>query len=166
MVNKLIIISVFLLFSSSLVADEVTVFYNANQTIQNESIVKKNGHKLLFLQMDLLEELQHNHSKKININHQKTLAEIFRIHGFEKLIAMKSDERALLVLRHFNNIGVDLHGNALSDINNKELQRAVKILRFANEQGVTQDMLPAVIFKGNLYRNVTNYGFLFNGKNQ
>jgi len=158
-----LIISI-LVFSNKSFADEITIFYNNGQSISDENIVKKNGHSLKYLRMDLIEDLEKEASKRANETHKFLLDEVTEEHGLQALMLMSEQKRNDIVMQKFKNSGIDLLHSEMTQEHINDVKKATDILQYASNQGVTAEMLPAIIFKGNLYRNVTNFTFLFKKK--
>jgi hypothetical protein len=151
---------------SAISAEEITVFYKGKPTIKDTELVKENGHSIVYLQMDLINDIEDEVSERSTQTHKAQLNDIVNKYGREKLMAMSHSDRSELFLKEFTNSGINLYKTEMSQQDIAQIKKATKIIEFANEQGVTPDMLPAILFKGNLYRNVTTYAFLFKEENK
>ncbi len=158
-----ILMTILLCFISTkfISADEIIVFYNQKPTIKDAEIVKKHGHTLRYMQMDMIKDIEEETSQRTTETHQHQMKEIVKKYGAKKLMALSDTDRTRLFLTEFKRKGIDIYRAEINQKNMDRVKKAVKILEFANEQGVTRAMLPAIIFKDKLYRNVTTYAFLF-----
>ena len=135
------------------IASEMKVYLHKEhiEKIIGSDEVKAKGHKINFIYLDRLTELEDQVSKRVTDDYQPGIDEIIAKVGLEELMAMDDVERTELFMKRFTQMKMkpitpkSVLPSELSDI-----RHAVADVIDAEEQGITEDQLPAVIFNGKL----------------
>ena len=149
-----VLLSSFLLFlSQQSHAFEIKVYLHKEhiEKIIGIEEVKAQGHTINFIYLDRLEELEDQISQRVTGDYQESIDKIIDDVGLDNLIAMDDIERTEFFMRRFVQMNLQpvspksVRPSELSDI-----RFAIGEIIKAEEQGIDDGMLPAVLAKGKL----------------
>ncbi len=147
-------ISLLLLFSHVVMASEMKVFLNKQHADQIMGIneAKAFGYKINFIYLDRIDEVQDQVSQRVTDQYQPAIDAVIAEIGLEKLMAMSDIERTDFFMKQFATMKVrPVTPSSVLPSELDDIKHAVSDVNQAEEEGITDEMLPAVILKGQLY---------------
>lgn len=159
-----ILVSIFLCFSGFASADTIEVFTRNDFTIKGHQEAKDNGHNIITYQMDGVDVIQEKMAKRANKQLKTHIDALVKKVGLDKLVKMTEFNRNQLLLKQLKNNGIDtqsLSHSLVTQQDREKIKHAIQDLVYAENNGITEKMLPAIIFKGRLYKNTSNIAVLF-----
>ncbi len=154
-IKTCVFITLSLLLSKGAFANEIKLFLNQGQADQIIGIkeAKASGFSINYIYLDRIEEIQDRISQRVTQKYQPAIDAIVAEVGLDALSAMGDIERTEFFMKEFAKLNV--HAVTPSEILPSELddvKYAISELNQAEEQGITSEMLPAVILNGRLYQ--------------
>lgn len=159
------LISMFLISSLGVIhADTIEVFTKHDTPINGSNEAKEKGHSVIIYYMDGVEFIQDKLAQRANKKLQSIIADLEKKEGLEKLVQMTEFERNQLLLNRLKRANINpqsLSQSLVTPNDREQIKKAFQDLIYAENHGVTEMMLPAVIFRGRLYQNVSTLSVLF-----
>ena len=147
------------MLSQAVLADEtkeIKVYLHKEHTEKIIGLTKAKayGHTVNFIFLDRLDEIQNQISDRVTQEYQSATDAVIAEVGLEALMSMSDIERTEFFMKQFEKMKVKPITPATvftSEID--DVKHAVTDASKAEEQGITADMLPAVVIKGRLYQH-------------
>ena len=159
LINQGLVIGILMLSTcTQSYARDITIYLNKTHeaSIQGMEQAKENGHRVSLVYMDKLQQLEEQTSARITADYQHTIDAITREIGLDTLMAMDDHSRTELFMQKIVEHGMlPLSAETLNQPEIDEINEAGKQLLKADEQGITAEMLPAILIDGRLYENNT-----------
>jgi len=147
----------FLLSLQTVLADNtIDVFLTHGMKITGIDEAQNKGLSISYHYLDGVEQIEQRMSKKATQKLKQEIKNIVDQVGLKKLSTMTDFERNQLLLKHMKSVGVDLEQirhSLVTPQDRDDINQALQVLVYANEQGITKAMLPALIFRGHLLKN-------------
>ncbi|MCF6204050.1 MAG: hypothetical protein L3J59_10350 [Methylococcaceae bacterium] len=159
MIKSLHKIMFFLVISTSTYAETVEVFLNTDMKVTGVEEIKDAGHTVVYFYLDKIEVIEKELANKATQKYQNEIDSLVKKVGLKKLVGMTEFERNELFLKHLNDSGISVESLSKATVTANDREEVNKVLNeliYAEDNGVTKKMLPALIFKGRLYKNTEN----------
>lgn len=144
--------------------NRIEVFLTHDMEITGIKKAQDKGLSITYHYFDGVEKVEERMSEKATLKLKKEIKAIVDDIGLKKLSTMTEFERNQLLLKHIGSVGVDLEQirhSLVSPQDRDDINRALQILVYANEQGITKEMLPALLFRGHLLKNTSDVSKAF-----
>lgn len=148
-------ITLLLLLSHAVFASEIKVFLNKEHADQVMGVpeAKASGFTINYIYLDRIKEVQDQISKRVTENYQPAIDAVVANIGLEALMAMGDIERTEFFMREFAKMKVKpVTPSTILPSELDDVKYAISDVNQAEEQGITPEMLPAVILNGQLYK--------------
>ncbi len=139
--------------------DTIEVFMTSKDPVKNIAAVKNKGIDVVTYWMDGVEKINARMAQKATKQLKPQIDALVQEIGLEKLVAMSEFKRNQLLLKqlekshiNFQTIGKTLVSNA----DRNAIKLALEDLIYAEKNGITSDMLPAILYRGQLYKNIAD----------
>ena len=143
-----------LTLSHAVLASEIKVYLHQEHAERIIGIdeAKAYGHTINFIFLDRVDELQDQISDRVTQKYQSATDAVIAKVGLEALMKMNDTERTEFFMKQFAQMNVEpITPNTVLASEIDDVKNAVSDTSKAEEDGVTSDMLPAIIIKGRLF---------------
>jgi hypothetical protein len=148
-------ITLLLLLSQASLASEIKIFLNKEHADQVSGITeaKTSGFTINYIYLDRIDEVQNQISQRVTQKYQPAIDAIVADIGLEALMAMGDIERTEFFMQAFAKMKVQpVTPSTILPSELDDVKYAISDVNQAEEQGITPEMLPAVILNGQLYQ--------------
>ena len=100
---------------------------------------------------------------------QEQIDAVVRRTGLKSLVKLNEFQRNQLLLKQIEISGIDLQEiqrSLVTPQDREAINHALQDLVYANDQGVTQDMLPAILFQRRVFKNTSDLSKVFDKSSQ
>lgn len=159
MFNPLIIIC---LLTTPVLAENIEVFLTHKTELLGVTEAQENGHTIQYHYLDGVEQLEEKLAQKATQQYQQQINALVKKEGLKKLSQMSDSQRAMLFQQHLEGLGIRLpsFSQLLTPQDQEKMQWALADLRYAQDQSVDVNLLPSVVFQGQLYPDIQDLGDL------
>ncbi len=140
------------------------IYLNNGMTLTGIDEVERLGITIHYYYLDDVLKIEQRMSKRATDQLKNEIDAIVEEVGIKQLIAMSDSDRNQLLLKQMKSSHIDLQDirhSLVSPEDREAIKQAQEILRYAFDQGVTSDMLPALIYKGRLLKNTHDITAIF-----
>lgn len=159
------IVLLFLLSLQTVFADNtIEVFLTHDMKIAGIDEAQDKGLSITYHYFDGVEQVEERMSKNATLKLSQEIKNIVDDIGLKKLSSMNEFERNQVLLKHMDSVGVDLEQirhSLVTPQDRDDINRALQVLIYANEQGISKEMLPALLFRGHLLVNTSDVSKAF-----
>ena len=150
------------LICSSVSAKTIEVFLTHQSKITGIADAQQQGYQIQYYYLDGVSIIEEKLSQKTTAQYQQPIDSLVQQYGIDKLNRMSESQRSLLFQQHLKRLGIRMPSVSLllSPQDRKDLQQATMDIQYANDQGVSLDILPAVIMDQQLMTHVQDLGEL------
>ncbi|WP_299874204.1 hypothetical protein [uncultured Cocleimonas sp.] len=148
-------ITLLLLLSQAVFASEIKIFLNKEHADQVTGIAeaKAYGFTVNYIYVDRIDEVQDQISQRVTEKYQPAIDAVVANIGLEALMAMGDIERTEFFMQEFAKMKVKpVTPSTILPSELDDVKYAISDVNQAEEQGITPEMLPAVILNGQLYQ--------------
>ena len=155
----------FLLSLHTAYADNtIEVFLTHDMKVVGIDKTKEKGLSISYYYFDEIDRVEEAMSKRATQKLEQEIKAIEDEVGLKKLSTMTEFERNQLLLKYMSSVGSDLESirhSLVSPQDRDDINRALQVLVYANEQGITKEMLPALLFRGHVLANTSDVSKAF-----
>ena len=148
-------LTLLLLLSQAVSASEIRVYLHKEHADQIIGIkeAKAYGFKINFIYLDRIDEVQDQVSQRVTDKYQPAIDAVVAEIGLDALMKMSDIERTDYFMKQFAKMQVKpVTPSSILPSELDDIKHAVSDVNKAEEEGITTEMLPAVIIKGQLYQ--------------
>lgn len=154
MMKMCVVITCLFTLSHPVLAGEIKVYLNQTHAEQIIGIdeAKAYGYTINFIFLDRIDELQDQISDRVTQKYQSATDAVIAEVGLEALMKMGDTERTEFFMKQFAQMKIEpITPNTILPSEIDDVKHAVSDTSKAEEDGVTSEMLPAIIIKGRLF---------------
>ena len=140
-------------------ADTLEIYLNSDTKIEGKEQAQDAGHTLVYYYFDGIDTIEERLATKATQRFEEEIKILVKREGLEHLTSLTEFQRNQLFLKQLNQSGSTIESLTHSVITSQDREaigHAVEDLIYAENNGVSKDMLPAIIFRGKLYKNTDN----------
>jgi len=156
---------VVVLVSTVINADTIEVYLSIDTEVTGIEEAHEAGHTLVYYYLDGIDRIEAQLAAKATQKYQQQINELVTQEGLKNLVALNEFQRNQLFLKHLNQTGTDTESLSHAVVTAEDraaINRALEDLIYADDQGVTKAMLPAIIYKGYLFKHTANLSKVLN----
>ena len=144
------------LITTHVSANTIELFLVHGAKVAGIAEAKKQGYTIQYYYLDAVAKIEQKLAQKATQLYQAQIDSLVKKEGINKLSKMGESQRAIIFQQHLTKLGIRLPSfhRLLSPQDNEVLQQALAQRYYAGEQGITGNMLPAVIIDHQLTANV------------
>ena len=146
-------------------ADTLEIYLNSDTKIEGKEEAQDAGHTLVYYYFDGIDTIEERLAARATQRFEKEIKTLVKKEGLQHLTSLTEFQRNQLFLKQLNQSGSTIESITHSVITTQDREaigHAVEDLIYAENNGVTPAMLPAVIFKGELYKNTSDLSSIIN----
>lgn len=151
-------------------ADTLEVFLNSDTKIEGKKEAQDAGHTLVYYYFDGIDTIEEKLAKRATQRFAQEIKTLVKTEGLQHLTLLTEFQRNQLFLKQLNQSGSTIESITHSVITPQDREAiglALEDLIYAENNGVSRDMLPAIIFRGKLYKHTDNIlNIIHEGDNQ
>lgn len=140
-------------------ANTLEIYLNSDTKIEGKEQAQDAGHTLVYYYFDGIDTIEEKLAVKATQRFEEEIKTLVKKEGLEHLTSLTEFQRNQLFLKQLNQSGSTIESLTHSVITSQDREaigHAVEDLIYAENNGVSKDMLPAIIFRGKLYKNTDN----------
>ena len=140
-------------------ADTLEIYLNSDTKIEGKEQAQDAGHTLVYYYFDGIDTIEERLAVKATQRFEEEIKTLVKREGLEHLTSLTEFQRNQLFLTQLNQSGSTIESLTHSVITSQDREaigHAVEDLIYAENNGVSKDMLPAIIFREKLYKNTDN----------
>jgi len=144
--------------------NSIEVFLTHDMKVTGIGEAQDKGLNIVYHYFDGVEQVEERMSKKATLKLGQEIKAIEGDIGLKKLSTMTEAERNQLLLKYMTSFGADveqIRHSLVTPQDRDDINRALQTLVYANEQGITKEMLPAILFRGHLLKNTSDISKAF-----
>ena len=137
----------------------IEVFLKHDMELTGAQSLRDQGYRITYYYFDDIERIEDNMSQRASKKLQSEIDAVVKELGVKKLMILGEFERNQLLLKQMESSGISLQQirhTLVTPKDREDINQALQILIYASDQGVTEEMLPAIIFNKNLYPKTTD----------
>jgi len=169
-IYQIVTILVLGVFSGSAFANNtVEVFLTHDMPISGVEDAHQQGYSIAYYYLDAIDNIEQKMGQRASEKLQEEIDSLVRKTGLKNLVNLSEFQRNQLLLKQMKTSGIDLQviqQSLVTPQDREAINHALQDLIYANDQGVTQDMLPAILFHGRVFKNTSDLSIAFDKLSQ
>ena len=140
-------------------ADTLEIYLNSDSKIESKEEAQDAGHTLVYYYFDGIDTIEERLAARATQHFEEEIKTLVKKEGLQHLTSLTEFQRNQLFLKQLNQSGSTIESITHSVITTQDREaigHAVEDLIYAENNGVSKDMLPAILFRGKLYKNTNN----------
>ncbi len=137
-------------------ADTLEIYLNSDTKIEGIDEAQDVGHTLVYYYFDGVDIIEQELATRATERFQQQIKTLVKKEGLQHLTALTDFQRNQLFLKQLNKSGSTIESISRSVVtphDREAIGHALEDLIYAENNGVSKELLPAIIFKGRLFKN-------------
>lgn len=147
----------------------VEVFLTHDMQISGIEDAHQQGYSITYYYLDAIDQIEQKMGQRASEKLQEEIDAVVRKTGLKNLVNLSEFQRNQLLLEQMKTSGIDLQEiqqSLVTPQDREAINHALQDLVYANDQGVTQDMLPAILFHRRVFKNTSDLSKVFDKLSQ
>ena len=154
---------------SAFANNTVEVFLTHDMQISGIEDAHQQGYSITYYYLDAIDHIEQKMGQRASEKLQEQIDAVVRRTGLKSLVKLNEFQRNQLLLKQIEISGIDLQEiqrSLVTPQDREAINHALQDLVYANDQGVTQDMLPAILFQRRVFKNTSDLSKVFDKSSQ
>jgi len=147
----------------------IEVFLTHDMQISGVEDAHQQGYTVTYYYLDALDQIEQRMGQQASEKLQEEIDSLVRKTGLKNLVNLNEFQRNQLLLKQIETSGIDLQEIQrllVTPQDREAINHALQDLIYANDQGVTQNMLPAILFHRRVFKNTSDLSKVFDMSSQ